>query len=189
MSKWFHRIGNHFDPNPVLRELKAQPLMWGRSPRVTFKGSPHADVEDIILRGPIGYEYKSIMELYNELQCETYPAGELMPKTLLMATNLAFLLSNPAMRDENPLRLGRVILTKLAPGKTIHPHRDEGAVPAFYRRIHLCVDGGDENVFMINGEVQPMQTAEMWETDVREMHTIINLMDHDRIHLIVDIER
>ena len=187
--KYFHRIGNAFDTTPVRRELAAQPLAWGRSPRVTFPGSPHADAEDIILRGPVGAEYKTLQELHQELSCEDYPAGELFPKTLAMAYNLAYLMSDPGARDEYPLQLGRVILTKLEPGKTIHPHRDEGAVPEFYRRICMVVQGGDENVFMIEGEVQPMQTSEMWETDVRQMHTVINLMDQDRIHLIVDIER
>ncbi len=187
--KYFHRIGRSFDTNPVKRELKSQPLLWGRSPRVTFKGSPHADVMDIILRGPTGYEYKSLEELHQEISCENYPAGELLPKTLKMAENLAYLLSSTDEREVAPLLLGRVILTKLSPGKTIHPHKDEGRVPAFYRRIHLCVEGGDENIFMIWGEVQPMQTSEMWECDVREIHTVINLMETDRIHLIVDIER
>lgn len=188
--KYFHKIGNSFDATPVLEELHSQPLLWGRSPRVTFPGSPHADTQDIILRGPVGADYKDLQELYVELACEDYEAGELMPRSLEMAKNLAYLLSSPEMRHlDSPLRLGRVIMTKLPPGKTIHPHADEGPVPAFYRRFHLCVFGGDENIFMIQGEVCPMQTGEMWETDVREMHTVINLMEYDRVHLIVDIER
>jgi len=89
----------------------------------------------------------------------------------------------------SPLRLGRVILTRLAPGLTIQAHRDEGPVPEFYRRFHLVVQGGPANIFMIEDEVQVMETKEMWECDVREMHTVINLMEQDRIHLIVDIER
>ena len=62
-------------------------------------------------------------------------------------------------------------------------------MPGFYKRFHLVVQGGDENVFLIEDEVKIMQTGQMWETDVREMHTVINLMNQDRIHLIVDIER
>ncbi len=189
MSKYFHKIGNKFDTSPIRSELKAQPLMWGKSPRVTFHGSPHADVEDIILRGPAMWWAKSLQELHEELTCEDYPAGELLPKTLTIAKNLAFLLSSPEERQTTPLLLGRVLLTKVPPGKTIHPHRDEGPVPAFYRRIHMCVEGGDENIFMIGGDVQPMQSGEMWDCDVREMHTVINLGESDRIHLIVDIER
>lgn len=190
MSAFFHRIGPVFDAEPIRRELKSQPLLWGTSPRVTFKGSPHADTNDIILRGPAGFEYKSLQELHEEIACEDYPAGELMQNTMKIAYNLAWLLSPEEMRHlDSPLRLGRVIMTKLPPGRTIHPHADEGPVPAFYRRFHLVIEGGDENIFIIQGEVQPMQSSEMWETDVREMHTVINLMEHDRIHLIVDIER
>lgn len=189
MSAYFHRIGNSFDVKPILKDLEQQPLMWGKSPRVTFPGSPHVDVEDIILRGPVGYEYKSLQELHSEMSCEDYPAGEVLTKTLVMARNLAWLLSSEEERNHGGLILGRVILTKLAPGKTIHPHRDEGPVPAFYRRITMCIQGGDESIYMIGGEVQPMQSGEMWETDVREIHTVINLMEHDRIHLIVDVER
>lgn len=188
--KYFHKIGNSFDATPIRNELHSQPLLWGNSPRTTFKGSPHVDTQDIILRGPDGFEYKTLEELHQELACVDYPAGELMPKTLTIAYNLAYLLSSPEMQHlDSPLRLGRVIMTKIRPGKTVHPHRDEGPVPAFYRRFHLCVEGGDENIFMIGGEVKPMQSGEMWECDVREMHTVINLMETDRVHLIVDIER
>lgn len=187
---YFHRVGDYFDTTPTKRELKAQPLLWGKSPRVMFPGSPHADTEDIILRGPVGQHTATLQELHVELQCEDYPAAELMPKTAMLASNLAYLLSSPEMRHlDSPLRLGRVILTKIPPGKTIHPHADEGPVPEFYRRFHLCVEGGEFNIFMIKGEVQAMETSEMWETDVREIHTVINLMEYDRIHLIVDIER
>lgn len=187
--KPFHRIGQFFDINPVLRELKSQPLLWGKSPRVTFKGSPHHAVQDIILRGPIGREMNDLHQLYVELQCEDYPMSSMMPKTMSIAYNLAYLLSNDDERDTGGLRLGRVILTKLPAGATIDPHKDEGPVPQFYRRIHLCVAGGDENIFMIDGTVQVMQTSEMFDCDVRRLHTVINLMETDRIHLIVDVER
>lgn len=188
--RWFHKIGNPFDPAPIVKELMQHPLLWGKSPRVTFPGSPHQDAHDIVLRGPIGLEYKTLQELHVELQCEDYTAGALLENTLLMANNLAYLLSSDEMRHlDSPLRLGRVILTRLEPMKTIWPHKDEGPVPAFYRRFHLCVQGGEENVFVINGEVVRMMTGDMWEADVREMHTVINLMERDRIHLIVDIER
>jgi hypothetical protein len=187
--KYFHRIASTFKAEPVLEDLRSQPLLWSKSPRVTFPGSPHVDTEDIVLRGPIGFEYKTLPELHAELQCEDYPASGMMTKTLVRARNLAWLLSPKETWPHGGLRLGRVILTKIRPNLTIHPHRDEGPVPAFYRRIHLCVQGGDGNIFMIQGEVQVMQTGEIWECDVRKMHTVINLMDHDRIHLIVDIER
>ena len=187
--KYFHKIGNCFDTTPVRRELQAQPLAWGQSPRITFPGSPHADAYDIVLRGPVGFEYKSLAELHGELSCEDYAAAELFPKTLALGRNLAYLLSSEEERRHGGLQLGRVILTKLEPGKTIHPHRDEGPVPAFYRRIHMCVQGGDENVMIIHDETKPMQTSEMWEVDVRHLHTAINLMEWNRIHLIVDVER
>jgi hypothetical protein len=193
--KWFRKIGDTFDPDSVVLsevrdELYRQPLFWGKSPRVTFPGSPHRDTEDIVLRGPVGIHSKSLQELHVEIACEDYPASELMPATLRMANNLAYLLSSPEMQHlDSPLRLGRVILTKLPPGKSIHPHKDEGAVPEFYRRCHLVVEGGDENVFLIADEVQVMQSGEMWECDVRELHTVVNLMEDARVHLIVDIER
>jgi len=65
--KYFHRIGNSFDATPIRQELHSQPLLWGKSPRVTFPGSPHQDTEDIILQGPVGAEYKSLQELHVEI--------------------------------------------------------------------------------------------------------------------------
>jgi len=188
--KYFHKVGQSFSTQPILDELHSQPLLWGKSPRVMFPGSPHVDTEDIVLRGPVGQHTASLQEMHVEIACEDYPAGELMPLTLGIANNLAYLLSSDEMRHlDSPLRLGRVIMTKIEPGKTIHPHADEGPVPEFYRRFHLCIEGGEFNIFMIRGEVQAMEAGEMWETDVREIHTVVNLMETDRIHLIVDIER
>ena len=187
---YFHKVGQSFSPFPILDELHSQPLLWGKSPRVVFPGSPHVDTQDIVLRGPVGMHTASLQEMHVEIACEDYPAGELMPLTLGIANNLAYLLSSDEMRHlDSPLRLGRVIMTKIEPGKTIHPHADEGPVPEFYRRFHLCIEGGEYNIFMIRGEVQAMEAGEMWETDVREIHTVVNLMETDRIHLIVDIER
>jgi len=187
---YFHRIGQSFSTLPICNELRSQPLLWGKSPRVMFPGSPHVDTQDIILRGPKDYHTRSLQELHLAIDCEDYPAGELMPKTMTIARNLAYLLSSDEMKHlDSPLRLGRVIMTKIEPGKTIHPHADEGPVPEFYRRFHLCIEGGEFNIFMIRGEVQAMEAGEMWETDVREIHTVVNLMETDRIHLIVDIER
>jgi hypothetical protein len=185
----FHKVASGFAVMPVLSELRGQRLLWGKSPRVTFRGSPHVETEDILIRGPIGQEHKSLQQMHEELQCEVYPAGELMEKTLTTARNLAWILSDEASRELGGLQLGRVILTKLPPNKTILPHRDEGPVPQFYRRFHMVVDGGDENIFMIDGEIQIMQTGEIWDCDVREMHTVVNLMNHDRVHLVVDVER
>ncbi len=186
----FHRVGNTFDVDPIHKELHSQPLLWGKSPRVLFPGSPHVDTQDIILRGPVNYHTASLQDLHVEIACEDYPAGELMPATLQIANNLAYLLSSDEMRHlDSPLRLGRVIMTKLPYMQTIHPHKDEGPVPEFYRRFHLVVVGGGDNLFIIDGNVQEMETGEMWETDVRQMHTVINMMEEDRIHLIVDIER
>jgi hypothetical protein len=188
--KYFHAVGNGFQAGPIRTELARNPLMWGQSLRVTFPGSPHADTEDIVLRGPVGFDYKSIQELHVEIACEDYDAAEMFPLTMKIANNLALLLSPIEMRQlDSPLRLGRVILTKLPPMKTIHPHRDEGAVPEFYRRFHLVVEGGDENIFIVGDEIQVMQSGEMWDVDVREMHTVANTMHKNRIHLIVDIER
>jgi hypothetical protein len=188
--KNFHRIGGTVDAQPIRDELKSQPLLWGKSPRTTFPGSPHVDVEDIGLRGPVGVEYKTLQELHEEIACEDFPAGELMVNTLKIANNLAWLLSPEEMRHlDSPLRLGRVLLVKLAPNKTVLPHPDQGPVPDFYRRFHLVVEGGDEDIFICGGEVQPMQSGDLWEIEVSEVHTVVNLMDHDRIHLIMDIER
>ncbi|TFH50594.1 MAG: hypothetical protein E4H01_01995, partial [Lysobacterales bacterium] len=174
----FHRVGQSWDYTQTMRELAAQRLAWGRSPRVTFPGSPHQDSMDIILRGPEKLPGDTLADLHMRVTCTDYDAAELFPLSLTMASSLAYLLSSEEQRaDGVPREVGRVILTKLSPNKTIHPHKDEGPVPDYYARFHLVVQGGDENIFMVNGKVQPMLTGEMWEVDVRQLHTVINLMD------------
>ena len=123
------------------------------------------------------------MDLYNRIECEDYDAAEMFPNTRKIAGML------PILVDTNPpSSLGRVILAKLPPGTMIEPHCDEGEVPAFYKRYHLVIDG-DRTVFICGGDTMVLQPGELWEVDVREMHSVANHGTVERIHLIMDIER
>lgn len=178
----FTRMPDWLNAAPIRIELTAQPLAWGKSPRVTFPGSPHQATEDIILRGPIKQPGDTLMDLYNRVECEDYDAAEIFPNTIKLAKLLAVMVA------DSYDALGRVILTKLPPGTMIEPHRDEGDVPAFYKRYHLVIEG-DRSVFICGGDTMVLQPGELWEIDVREMHSVANHGSDDRIHLIMDIER
>ena len=62
-------------------------------------------------------------------------------------------------------------------------------MPEFYSRFHVCLAGGAGNIFTVGDEVKAMRPGEIWEVDVRNEHGVINMETHDRIHLIVDVER
>ena len=53
-------------------------------------------------------------------------------------------------------------------------------------RIHIPIVTGENNIFLVNGELKNMQVGEMWEINNELPHMVENRSDEDRIHLIVD---
>jgi quercetin dioxygenase-like cupin family protein len=158
----------------MLAALAARPDLWNANDlRTTYPGSPHADVDDIwvMFDDPNG-------DVVNSLQTHPYPAWRELPiKDLVL--NL--------MRRVGGTQLGRVIISRLAPGLSIAPHADQGAPAEFYQRYHLVLQSGPGCVTRSGGEVIQAAAGEVWWFDNRAEHEVINNGADDRIAVIIDI--
>lgn len=85
-------------------------------------------------------------------------------------------------------RLGRVLITRLAPGKRILPHIDGGDHAAYYKRYQLMLQSEPGVLFRAGGEMVSMRTGECWWFDNSAEHEVINNSADDRIALIIDIK-
>lgn len=93
------------------------------------------------------------------------------------------------MRRVEGLRLGRVLVTRLAPGRTIAVHADiRGTYAARYARYHAVLQGLPGSLFRAGPETVCMQTGEVWWFDGAAEHEVVNNSADDRIHLVIDIE-
>lgn len=171
-------IGN-YHPTGLIEEIDHS-NHWGSEPiRTNYPGSSHAEVVDILLRGPCLDEPRDLHQLYNEIHCQDYDIYDQFPVTRQFVNHL---------RDYTASKeIGRVILTRLAPNGVIYPHIDEGEVPRYYKRYHYCVHGGDNNLFIVENITQSIQSKVLFEVDVTRKHAVVNMMDTDRVHLIMDM--
>ncbi len=167
-----------FDPASIMREIDQENL-WTRSPRVTYEGSAQRETEDIILRGPVGRHIDDLAILHQQIECEDYPAMEVMLETRELVSEIFV--------HAKGEKLGRVILAKLPPNAVVHPHADEGLVPETYLRYHAIINSGFGSWFLAGRHAMNLITGQVCLVNVRLQHAVVNLSDEDRIHLIVDV--
>lgn len=177
----FQKIGE-FDPLQVTHALTLQPDLWNANDlRTTFAGTPHASVDDIWLRfnEPAALDLDTVGD---ELDIVDYPAW----KELNQVRPIVFDL----MRRVEGSRLGRVIITRLAPGRTIARHQDTlGKYADYYTRYHCVLQGLPGSLFKCGDEIVNMKSGEVWWFNAHEFHECVNNSADDRIHMLVDIRR
>lgn len=177
--KNFLKVGE-FDPRPLQHALQVNPDLWNQNPiRTTFEGTPHGSVDDIWLRfnSPEG---KTLVALGDELEAENYPAWFELHQARPVIFNL--------MRQVEGVQLGRVIVTRLLPGKTIAAHKDVlGRYSQVYMRYHCVIQGLPGSLFRCGDETICMRSGEVWWFNAHEVHECVNNSSDDRIHMLVDV--
>lgn len=91
------------------------------------------------------------------------------------------------MRRVNGVQLGRVVISRLAPGKSIAPHVDQGAPATFYSRFHIALQSLPGCIVKSGEEVISYAAGECWQFDNRAEHSVVNNSADDRLCMVVDI--
>jgi len=181
----FLKLAHNINIVPLLHAVQRQPELWNQNRlRTTHEQSPHTQVDDIWLRfnDLKPYEGKELSEyapVMDEHESICYPAWFKLPE----AQGIIFDL----MRLVQGTRLGRVLITRLAPGKRIAPHVDGGTHAAYYERYHCILKNAPGSNFRAGGEVLCMQPGELYWFDNSQEHEVVNQSMDDRITLIIDI--
>lgn len=151
--------------------IARQPHLWDSDKlRTGIANGPHADASDIILR----FGKPDINDLY--------PSEDRTAMALLGAKGIALQILNLVGGSE----LGRVLITRLPPGKRILPHADEGAYSERFDRYHVCLQSLPGNVFRCGDEQISPETGDLWWFANGIEHEIVNNSQDDRITLIID---
>jgi|SRR6185312_5817378 len=177
----FHLIAQNVNIVNVMREIKMQPDLWNENDlRTKFPGTPHAEADDIwiwfnhtLLKGADA-EY-----IVNDLEVVPYRAWKDLPSLRPLIFGL--------MAEVQAVRLGRVIITKLAPGKAIASHTDQGAPATYYKRYQIAINCLPGNIFKIGDEEISFKSGDIWWIDNTKEHSVINNSADDRIVCIVDL--
>lgn len=158
---------------PLMNAIMRQPELWNQDMcRTTFDGTPHSEVDDIILRfgGLDG----------DDLQCYDRSIMTKLPGAKQHALRLLYALGGS--------QLGRVVITRLQPGHKILPHADTmGEYAKFYSRYHIVLQGFPGSLFTCGDETVNMLSGETWWFDPSAEHSVKNNSQDDRVHMLVDI--
>ena len=179
--KYFQKIAQNVNVNRLMHEIQRQPELWDENTlRTKHPGTAHSQVSDIwvwfndTLLRQTDKEY-----ITNDKEVISYRAWKLLPSLRPIIFDL--------MHIVQAVRLGRVIITKLPPGKEIMPHVDGGAPATYFQRYQLAMQCLPGNVFRIGDEEIGFQTGDIWHINNRVEHSVINNSNDDRIVCIVDL--
>jgi hypothetical protein len=175
----FYRIAHGVDVTPLMHQLALNPDLWDQNTlRTTHPLTPHKDVSDVWALFNI-IDPENPAATIDAIQTHPYEAWTRLPALKPLTLDL--------MRRVEGTQLGRVLITRLPPGKAITPHVDEGTPVTFYRRYQIALQSNPGALFTIEEEVVNFQSGEAWWINNRAEHSVVNNSSDDRIVVIADI--
>lgn len=176
--KNFIKISEGLDVTPILMALATREGLWNKNTlRTQHANLTHAEVSDIWLWFN-EIDERNVNAVINEIAVVSYPGWFLLPQVRPIIFDL--------MHRVSCVQLGRVLITKLAPGGRILPHIDLGAPADFFERYQICLQG-KQALFSVGDEAIEMQPGEAWWFNNQIEHAVINNGLDDRIVIIVDM--
>ena len=82
----------------------------------------------------------------------------------------------------------RVLFTRLKPQSDIPPHTDGGYSLEHSHRTHMPIITNEKNLFKVGDEVKYLKLGEFWEFDNTKIHSVKNMSNEPRVHLIIDYD-
>lgn len=171
--RYFFKLADSVMVLPLMEQVARHHELWNADKlRTTFEGTPHAQVDDILLR-------------FGTANGDDLDAADLEPMRVLHGSKV---LALSVMQLVGGSRLGRVVVTKLEPGKKILPHADtKGAYSSYYTRYHVVLQGLPGSMFSCGDETVNMLTGSVWWFNAKAEHSLSNNSKDDRVHMLVDV--
>jgi hypothetical protein len=171
----FHQVLSGINVSPLLSQLRANPQLWETNSEWTRNkvGSSIYHTENIVLRFN-----KSSLPGLNDWNRPAF-------SILSAAQQIVFDL----MRAIPGEHLGKVIITRLAPGETIDWHIDQmpPGIPPYFERYQIPLHVAPKVRFVVGDEALYMEPGTAWWFDNQTMHAVFNDSDEDRISMLTDI--
>jgi hypothetical protein len=174
----FYELCEGLDTVPIVHSLQTRPELWNQNDlRRVYPGTPHAECDDIWLR--FQSDTLSPQDIVDAHESVNYPAMNAIPGVRSIVFGL--------MRQVEGERLGRVLITRLAPGRRIYPHVDGGEHAKYFKRYQVALHSLPGVLFRAGEERVQMRSGEVWWFDNGLEHEVVNNSADDRLTLIVDI--
>lgn len=175
----FLKIAEKVDVIPLLVNLASHQELWNTNRlRKDTPGSPHAEADDVWLRFQ-DFQPDNPVTVLSDPITIPYAGWIVLTEAKDICLNV--------MRRVNGIQLGRVLITRLAPGKQIPLHKDEGPVAMMYQRFQLALQSGPGCVIFSGQEQLMMQPGEVWWMNNREPHGVVNNSELERLAMVIDV--
>lgn len=173
----FLQVASGLNVVPLLQQIYSNHNLWGKDQirKDYSEQSPHKEVDDILVR----FSDTSDKDIGDCLHCDWTEASKTVPAARIIALTVMGVMGGE--------QLGRVLITRLAPGKSIQPHADIiGKYPYFYTRYHIPLISDPGVSFHCGDESVNMPPGTVWWFNAHLAHSVINNSRADRLNLIVD---
>lgn len=172
-------VAQGVDTGPVLAALARNADLWDQDPiRTAHPNSAHVDASDILVF--YGATKGSWAEIVNDVNAEPQTAWGRIPQLRPLVLGL--------MAKVEGTRLGRVVISRLPPGKSITPHEDAGAPVHVYSRYQLMLQSLPGVQFRCGTETLNARTGDCFWFENKQVHSVVNNSADDRIALLMDIQ-
>jgi len=177
--RYFQLMARGVEVFPLAHALQQHPELWNQNTlRTAHPGTAHAEADDILVWfNEIGEHPEDTV--VDDRDVIPFPAWEQLPQIRPLVFGL--------MQQVSGVRLGRVLITRLAPGRSITPHTDGGAPATFFSRYQIALQSLPGCVFGIEEEKVDFETGEIWYINNEARHYVTNNSADDRLALIVDV--
>ncbi len=169
------------DVSQIGMAIDASPQLWDQHRmRTEDPRSPHRETQDIWVRYNAIENYTTREEFNGPHESVWYPAADMLHvKPFVLAIFHAV----------GGTRLGGVLITRIPPGKRVHPHQDHGWHARYYEKYAMCIRSDERQSFEFEGESLSSAPGELFWFNNSATHAVINNSDQERITLICCIRR
>lgn len=87
---------------------------------------------------------------------------------------------------KNPF-VNKIMIANLRPNKIIPEHIDVAQSFTYSHRLHIPLVTNKDAIFTVGGESMNMEVGNCYEVNNKQLHSVVNNGDTDRIHLLFDI--
>lgn len=165
-----------YNVNNILRILNDNNLDWDEfTERQKLENTVHYDTKTI----PIIFDKTFNFDSFKPVPTDLYP---------LFETEISNIEQIIRESTGETGFIMRAIMVKLPSRKFITPHIDTaGESLVVCRRIHIPLITNHRCYFTVGNEEKRLPVGELWEiNNDKKLHSVSNLGDIDRVHLIVD---
>lgn len=158
---------------PIRAALADHPEVWNRhTGRTSPEDSPHHEVDDIFIR--FAAPGADVTRDYDSVWYE--------PMSSLIGVRTAVY---DLARHLHADRIGGVLITRIPPGKSVHPHIDRGWHAGYYRKYGIQIASAPGQAFCFDGVRFESEPGDVYEFRNDVSHWVKNDSSEERITMIV----